>query len=41
MDRYALTWNRLYIKDAIKREVCPEMLQIVDKIEFKIREKGK
>lgn len=41
MDRYALTWNHLYIKDAIKGEDCPEMQQIVDNIELKNREKGK
>lgn len=31
MDRYSPAWNYLYIKDAIRGEDCPEMLQTMNK----------
>lgn len=40
MDRYALAWNYLYIKDAIKREDCPERPEMLDRIHYRTEEKG-
>lgn len=41
MDRYALTWNYLYIKDAIKGGECSEMPETLGRIHYTTEEKGK